>query len=179
MIFIRPLLLIIPIQEIFVLNYIIMSIVFIITLIILLIKNRKLGLVFTIGLFMVAFPVVGISLLYSWTFYIMMIATIIAVFIEKKGNSGLYKLLFISGMITCFLDFLTTELITLYVPVLAVLFLRREEDKEFKFKDGFKFVVMEKGDPSQNPEFRNSGFWEGSPFSLFFPLLFFRNHLHL
>ena len=72
----------------------------------------------------------------------MMITTIIAIFIEKKGNSGLYKLLFVSGMITCFLDFLTTELITLYVPVLIVLYIRKVENKEFKFKDGFKFVVI-------------------------------------
>ena len=142
MIFIRPLLLILPIQEIFSLNYVIINIFFIVTFIILLKKNRKLGLIFVIGMFMVAFPVVGISLLYSWTFYIMMIMTIIAIFIEKKGNSGLYKLLFVSGMITCFLDFLTTELITLYVPVLIVLYIRKVENKEFKFKDGFKFVVI-------------------------------------
>ena len=137
----RPCLILFSIQEIFNINYIIINILFLVLLIILLRKSKKLALIYVISMIMVAFPIVGISLLYSWTFYIMMITSIIAIFIERKGNEDLYKLFFITGIITCFLDFLTTEIITLYVPILFVMLLRKERTQEFDFKDSFKFVL--------------------------------------
>ena len=138
---IRPLLVFFSIQEIFMINYILLNILFVILLIILLKKNKKLALIYVISMAMVAFPFVAISLLYSWTFYIMIITSIIAIFIEKKGEKGLYVLFFITGIVTCFLDFLTTEFITLYVPILFVLYLRKEENRSLGFKNNLKFLL--------------------------------------
>ena len=137
----RPCLIFFSIQEIFNINYVIINILFFTLLIILLKKNKKLALLYVISMIMIVFPMVAISLLYSWTFYIMIITSIIAIFIEKKGNEALFKLFFITGIVTCFFDFLTTEIITLYVPILFVLFLRKQENKNFDFKESFKFVL--------------------------------------
>ena len=99
-------------------------------------RSKKLALIYVIAMIVIAFPIVGISVLYSSMFYLMIIASMIAIKIEQKGNDNLYILFFVIGMLTCFFDFLTTELITLYVPILFVLFLRKERDKKFSFKDG-------------------------------------------
>ena len=114
---------------------------FAILLFMLLKRSKKLALIYVIAMIVIAFPIVGISVLYSSMFYLMIIASMIAIKIEQKGNDNLYILFFVIGMLTCFFDFLTTELITLYVPILFVLFLRKERDKEFSFKDGITFVV--------------------------------------
>ena len=137
----RPCLVLLSIQQIFILNYIIINILFLILLIILLKKSKKLALIFVISMGAIAFPIVGISLLYSWCFYIMMITSIVAILIEKKGNNALYKLFFVTGIITCFLDFLTTEIITVFVPILFVIFIRKEENKTFNLKDSLIFVT--------------------------------------
>ena len=137
----RPCLMLFSIQEIFNINYVIINIFFIALLIVLLKKDKKIALLYVIGMIMIALPIVGISLLYSWNFYIMIVVSIIAIKIEKKGNSGLYKLFFVTGIITCFLDFLTTEIITLYVPILFVLYFRKKESGIFSLKENLTFVV--------------------------------------
>ena len=38
------------------------------------------------------------------------------------------KVLLISGILTCFFDFLSTEIITVFVPVLLVLLIKKEEN---------------------------------------------------
>lgn len=142
MIILRPLLTVLSFQQIIILNYIIINILFIALFVLLLKKSKKLALLFVISMLIIAFPIVAISPFYSWTFYIMLIASIIAILIEKKGDSALYKLFFITGMVTCFFDFLTTEIITLFVPMLLVLFLRKEREEKFDFKKAFKFVFI-------------------------------------
>ena len=72
----------------------------------------------------------------------MFIVSIISILIEKKGNSGLYKLFLISGMLACYLDFLSTEITTLFVPLLLVMFIRKEDNRLTSFKEGFKFLFI-------------------------------------
>ena len=68
---------------------------------------------------------VPLSLEYTWNFYIMFVMSIIMVLRERKGRKLPLGIPFmLCGMITCFLDFLTTELLTLFVPLLIVMWFR-------------------------------------------------------
>jgi len=78
----------------------------------------------------------------------MHITSIIAVIIDSRNkesidnaNSKLFKLFFITGIITCFVDFLTTEILTLFVPLLLILAIRKHEEREDTLKNTFKFVI--------------------------------------
>lgn len=139
---IRPLLIVLNIEQIYLINKIIMYGLAIVLLILIFQKSKKVAIIFLISMIMVAFPIVPYCLEYSWTFYIMLITSIIAILIEKKGNKHLYILFFISGILTCFFDFLTTEIITVLVPVLLVLLIRKEDNILANFKEGFIFVFV-------------------------------------
>jgi len=140
-IIIRPLLTIFNIKQIYALNQIIMYILAIILLILLFKKSKTLSIVYIISMVMIAFPIVPLCLEYSWTFYIMLITSIIAILIEKQGDEKLYRLFFISGILTCFFDFLTTEITTMLVPIILVLVIRKKENRLTNFKDAFMFLV--------------------------------------
>ena len=137
----RPLLMVLNIEQIYLLNKIAIYLLAIILFILLFRKSKKLSIVYLIAMVMIAFPIVPFCLEYTWTFYIMLITSIIAIQIEKRGDKGLFILFFISGILTCFFDFLTTEIITVLVPVLLVLFIRKEDNRIVKFKDGFVFLL--------------------------------------
>ncbi len=141
MIIIRPLLTFLNINQIYLLNKIVMWTLALALLIILFIKNKKLAIIYVIAMIMIAFPMVPFCLEYTWTFYLMLISSIIAICIEKKGDEALYKLFFITGMLTCFFDFLTTEIITILVPILFVLFIRKEQNRLKGPKETILFLV--------------------------------------
>lgn len=82
------------------------------------------------GLVATASWFVPFSLEYTWVFYIMLVASIIVVVREGKGCGRPLGLLFmVTGMVTCFMDFLTAELLTLLVPLMIVMWFRRRNDK--------------------------------------------------
>ncbi|MGN1301939.1 MAG: hypothetical protein ACI4U9_05425 [Clostridia bacterium] len=139
---IRPLLTFLNIEQIYRLNGILLMGLAIVLLIILFRKSKKLALVYLVSMIMIAFPIVPLCLEYIWTFYIMLITAIISICIEKKGDKPLNILFFIVGMVTCFLDFLSTEIITLFVPLLFVLIIRKKEGRLTSFKEGIKFVIQ-------------------------------------
>ena len=141
MLILRPLFTILNIEQIYLLNKIVMYGLAIVLFILIFRKSKKVAIIFLISMIMVAFPIVPYCLEYSWTFYIMLITSIITILIESKGNKNLYKLFFISGILTCFFDFLTTEIMTVLVPVLLVLMIRKEDNRVTNFKEGFIFVV--------------------------------------
>lgn len=139
---IRPLLIFLDLEKIYLVNKILMYSLALFLTIMLFKRNKKISIVFVLSMIMISFMYVPYCLEYSWTFYIMLITSIISVLIEKKGNSKLYMLFFITGILTCFFDFLTTEIITFLVPVLLVLMIRKEEGRLTNFKEGFKFLVV-------------------------------------
>ena len=140
MVILRPLLTILNIEQIYLFNKIVMYALTVILFILIFKKSKKLAIIFFISMTMIAFPIVPCCLEYSWTFFIMLINSIIAILIENKGNKNLYMLFFIAGILTCFFDFLTTEIITFFVPVLLVLIIRKEDNRLKNFKEGFIFV---------------------------------------
>lgn len=141
MVILRPLFVFFNIEQIYLINKIVMWGLAIILLIILLKKCKILALAYITAMIMIAFPIVPMCLEYIWTFYIMIISSIIAILIEKKGNSNLFILFFINGMLTCYFDFLTTEIITLFVPVIFVIYIRKKEERLNDFKEGFLLLV--------------------------------------
>lgn len=141
MLVIRPLLTILNIEQIYTLNKIIMYGLAIVLFCIIFKRSKKVSIIFLISMIMVAFYFVPYCLEYSWTFYIMLVTSIIALLIERQGDKKLYMLFFISGILTCFLDFLTTEIITVLVPVLLVLLIRKEENRLTSFKESIKLVI--------------------------------------
>lgn len=78
---------------------------------------------------------VPFSLEYTWNFYIMFVMSIIMVLRERKGRKLPLGIPFmLCGMITCFMDFLTTELLTLFVPLLIVMWFRWRNPETFGWK---------------------------------------------
>lgn len=127
--------------------YIVMALVLVALtsiLCIMLAKRKQILLIVSIiiGLFMVAIWYVPFCLEYIWTFFIMIIGSMIAIKIESKGDKYLRYLFLIIGICTCFFDFLTTELITILVPIIIVLTVRYKEGRLKNFKQASLFCLV-------------------------------------
>ena len=87
---------------------------------------------FIAGLVMTSVWFVPFSLEYTWTFLVMLLISIIGTNLAyKQKYTGMGILFLVSGMITSYLDFLTTETITLTVPLLLILWIAgRQEEQE-------------------------------------------------
>ena len=118
------------------------------------IKKRgymKEGICFVVSMIAVSVWFVPISLEYTWMFLLMLLVSIIAVKLSSDGNSyerieqRLQILLFLSGMFAAYLDFLTTETITLLIPLLLairILFQREDLQEDVSNKNIIKLVVV-------------------------------------
>lgn len=70
---------------------------------------------------------VPLSCEYAPTYILMLVSSCIAVILYKKGQYAWLKpLFFITGMATSFADFLTTETLTLLVPLITLIWLLRK-----------------------------------------------------
>ncbi len=79
---------------------------------------------------------------YTWTFILMLIFSIIIVKAELKKAYGITGYIFlISGILTNYLDFLTTETLTLLVPLILGLYIRLIVNKE-PIKEGRKAALL-------------------------------------
>ena len=143
MVILRPLFVIFNVNQIYALNAVLLWGLAIALFVLLFIRHKKLAFVYLLALIMATFYIVPKCFEYTWMFYIMFIVSIISILNEKKKkNSWFYMLFFITGIITCYLDFLTTEIITLFVPMLLVLGIRKKENRIKSFKDVAFFVVI-------------------------------------
>lgn len=71
------------------------------------------------------------SLEYTWTFLLAFEMAIAGILLwDRRKGRGLFYLFLVGGMLTSYLDFLTTETITLLLPLLVLLVLRRSEGEE-------------------------------------------------
>jgi len=81
------------------------------------------------GMIAAAFWFVPLSLEYTWT---CLLALIWSLFVLRLADRGKWEragvVFLISGMVTSFLDFLTTETLSLLVPLLLLIWLRRRAD---------------------------------------------------
>lgn len=137
----RPLMTVLNIEQIYTFTNITFWILFIALIVLLLKKYKTLAIVFIISSAMCSLHITPKCLEYIWTVLIMLIVSIISLLIEKKGNKSLYVMYFISGIITCYLDFLSTETLTILVPTLLVILVRYKENRLQNWKDVFKFLI--------------------------------------
>lgn len=143
---IKPLLTVFTLEQIYMLNAVVLSILAVILLMILVRKKYySIAIALVIGLIMVAVWYVPFTFEYFWTFLLMFIASIIAVCIENKNaeckDKKIYMLFFLIGILTCFLDFLTTEIITILVPLTIILSIRIKEKNLNSLKKEFMFLI--------------------------------------
>lgn len=120
---VRPLLLLLNIQEIYVLNGVVLA-VLVIGLLVMLLKNRAFvpAAGVAAGLILTAVWYVPFSLEYTWTYLCMLLLSLIGLKLAFWGRWKQLGFFFlIGGMVTNFLDFLTTETLTLLVPLLLIL----------------------------------------------------------
>ncbi|MBE5943987.1 MAG: hypothetical protein E7258_03605 [Lachnospiraceae bacterium] len=103
--------------------------------------NWKISAIFIIGLISISPWYIPQSMEYAWTFLIMFIASISSMIMCCKGKKDFSTFFLIVGSFTAFFDFLTTETITLLIPVLIILLFREKRQEIPSFKDGFFYLV--------------------------------------
>lgn len=136
---VRPLLMFFSIEQIYVLNAVLLS-VLIVGLFFLLVKEKAWGPVTGLGLGLVMTNswFVPLSLEYTWNYIIMFLMAILC---WKLSGAGVQKYLgrcfLVAGMITNYMDFLTTEILTLLVPLLLLMW----RDYQNKVCEAIKWTV--------------------------------------
>lgn len=149
MLIIRPLLSLFDIEQIYYIMAFIVFMLLIIFLISLILKKcYALIIIFMIGIVFTASWYVPFCLEYVWTYLIMFIVTIIAMHIENKNNANekINMLMFVSGIMTCFFDFLTTEVLTVLIPIICIFYMRcckhKGNDIYREMKNTFKWLCL-------------------------------------
>lgn len=138
----RPLTVIFNVNQIYIIMKVIFWILVAILVVILLKKYKTLAIVLMIAGAILSFYMTPTCFEYTWTVLIALIVSIISLLIEKRGNSKLYLMYFITGILTCYFDFLSTETLTILMPVLLTLLVRYKDNRIKNFKEGIKFIVI-------------------------------------
>lgn len=139
----RILLIIFNIKQIYTMNLIILSLLSLL-LIYKFIKSKLyiLAFSFIISLVITNSFVVPFCLEYSNMYFITLIGSIILLNILKKEKENLIsKLFFILGIITCFVDFLTTETMSLLMPLIILIVYKYREKERIKIKE-ISFLII-------------------------------------
>jgi len=117
------------VKQIYAFNAVAMAALFVWLLSLLFRKGMKLETAaLVISMIVVSAWFVPWCLEYTWMFLLMEVISIIAVKLTMRGKN-LDLLFFITGIITIFLDFFTTELLTILVPILLVMRIRIRRGK--------------------------------------------------
>ena len=139
---VRPMLILFSIKQLYI-NLIIITFLLAICLVFLLKKytNFKTIFSFTTASIGISCWYIPFSLEYVWTFIIMLIASIIAIWMYEKGKRNFSLFFLIVGSFTAYFDFLTTETITLLVPVVFLLVLKEKTGELASFKEEFIILI--------------------------------------
>ena len=136
---VRPLLTFLKLKEIYILNGVLL-VLLIICLFVILLKHKAyvpaVGIAF--GLVLTSAWFVPFSLEYTWTYLLMLLASIIGIrLMFKKRYKSMGVFFLICGMVTNYLDFLTTETLTLTVPLLLMLWVEHKQNGQENTKNSF------------------------------------------
>ena len=140
LIIIRPLMTFMNIEQIYLLNLVIFCGLFISIIVRLFRHDEKiLGIAFAVAMIACWSFFTPVALEYIWMFLLMLLAVHITMsLVWKEKIRYLPFLLFMTGMWAAYFDFLTTETITVTMPLLFALWLNR---KAWKGKEAIKFVI--------------------------------------
>ena len=141
---VRPLMMFFNIQQIYIINAVIIA-GLTAWLMVILIRNKAYlpAVAAACGLVLTSSWYVPMSLEYTWTYIIMLFASCIGTFRAFKGNmrdTGLFFM--ITGMITSYMDFLTTETLTLLIPLLLIIWIDIRNEGHADVKKILKSVLF-------------------------------------
>lgn len=103
--------------------------------------DKKMMILFLIGLMICEIPILGIELQGQLNIYIMLITSIfILKRYQEENKKNIYLLFFIVGSITNFLDFLTTPILTYTFP-LMIYFMLNNKEKQKTIKETLKSIL--------------------------------------
>lgn len=141
-IFLRPLLCFFNLQEIRLILFITTILLLLISFINL-IKKKLYSYVFCfiVSLVIINTWVISYSLEYVFM-YLLMSIILIPVMIFKDNKLILIKLFSISGVLACFIDFLTTETLVLTIPLLTLIVIKEKENNIRSIKEELKDILL-------------------------------------
>ena len=142
---VRPLLVFLSVNQIYILHAVILIVLFT-ALMYVLLKNkyRMEAAALSIALVMVNVWFVPLCLEYYWMFLVMFLSSILAVKLAvDEQYESLDYLFLITGIVAAFLDFLTVEIITVLIPLLLVLSIRRWKGEfDGAWKATFRWLLL-------------------------------------
>lgn len=141
-VFVRPLLVCFNAKEIYVINAVIIGLLILGLLAMLILRKAYVPAVaFAIGLIAVGVWFVPTTFEYTWNFVVMLVMSIIGIAMAYKNSwSKAGALFLVGGMVTNYLDFLSTETITLTVPLLFMLWIRDKNSVDKNRKETLVFA---------------------------------------
>lgn len=142
--FVRPLLVCFSLKQIYMIHGVMLA-VLVLLLLLILIKNKAYipALGVFLGLVVTAAWFVPLSLEYTWTYMLMLLLSIIGVEASLRQRKYIPFLFLIGGMVTSYMDFLTTETLTLTVPLLLILWIQYNRSTETSRVSLWKKIVRD------------------------------------
>ena len=141
-ILLKPLLMFFNIEQIHLINGVVVAILALILIKQLWKIDKRAIIALLIGFYMISISIVPQCFEYTWAFMIAFITSIIVLKVDDGNNKKIYPILFVTGMLTCFFDFLTVEILTVLLPVLMILIKRNKENRIKTLKDTLKFIII-------------------------------------
>lgn len=141
-IYLRPLLLLINVKNIYLINIIIFFILFAILLIKLFKINKVLFISFFLATISINMFIVPFCFEYIFPFLIAFIGSIYLLKMIKNNSKNLDILFLLLGIVTCFFDFLTCETITLTLPLFIYIYLKIVNNKKINLKEIIKYCFL-------------------------------------
>ncbi len=140
-IIVRPLLVICNIKQIYMINGVVLALLCVMLFLQLYWKKAWVPMIgMALGLIMTSVWFVPLSLEYTWTYLLMLVLSMIGIHLiccNHYQQIGVFFL--VSGMVTNFFDFLTTETITVTVPLLLMLWMAEQKNQQNE-KAAFRFA---------------------------------------
>lgn len=120
--------------------------IILLSLILLIIKelwkiDKRTIIAFIIGLYMITIWVVPICFEYMWAIIMSFVISLIVLKKDNGENKKIYYYFWITGILTCFFDFLTVELLTVLLPLMFIFIKRNKEGKLGGFKEIIIFII--------------------------------------
>lgn len=101
-------------------------------------KQGRIAVSFLIGFLLIQGFWMGKCIEYGNNMLLLLIMLPFFIRSAQREDNNLYLLCAISGILTCFVDFLTTETITITVPLFFVLYLQKEKNSLKHWKEQLK-----------------------------------------
>ena len=141
---VRPLLTVFDIRQIYTLNAAILFILTAtLTAMLLRRKKKQAAIALLAGLIAGSSFFVPLSLEYTWTFMVMLVSSMVALRLSGGDDHpyALPVLFMLSGMVTSYLDFLTTETLSLTLPLIILIWLSRKDSLGRTRLDSALFIL--------------------------------------